>query len=389
MTNTCTYLETAKVTVDWFNIILHSNDILGLIEELEYLVPEMALENWELGNCTRGYTKSLRFQCHNFIIVSWNPTEENLFKVNMEHPTNKDILISLSGDGCRFLASYGMLSEFLKYCKSIGCHCTRFDTALDIFSQNALVSSIVEAFKSSVIARIGACDCISSNMHLKPSNVQFNTVVDPFTGEFTENVTFGNHGSSFGMFRCYNKAAEIMQGRLASSSEEIFEAVGCVDYWYRLEYEVHKKNADYYFQMLLNALEGNEFDNILTNIFAQIAEDMFRIVTLKSLNSIPRHSSTSSLWSEFLSNISYIYPIVIDNLVSIPYIKRTDLQSVVSNGSRIKGYVYALLLAFISDSGFRQLILSEGREKYNSPHYSELRQDLPDIDIENIMKGVA
>lgn len=389
MTNTCTYLETAKVTVDWFNIVLHSDDVLGLTEHLEYLVPDMAIENWQEGNCTRGYTKSLRFQGHNFIIISWNPTEENKYKVNMDHPTNKDILISLSGDGCRYLASFGMLSEFLKYCKSIGCHCTRFDTALDIFAQNELVSSIVQAFKSSVLARIGACNCISSNMHLKASNVQFAAVVDPFTGELTENVTFGNHGSSFGMFRCYNKAAEIMQGRLVSSSDEIFEAVGCVDYWYRLEYEVHKKNADKYFQMLLNALEGNEFDNILTNIFAQIAEDMFRIVSLKSLNSIPRQSATASLWVEFLSSISYIYPRVIDNLVSIPYIRRTDLKSVISNGSRIKGYFYALLCAFFSDDGFRKFILSEGREKFNSPHYSELRDTLPDIDIENILKEVA
>ena len=304
MTNTCTYLETAKVTVDWFNIVLHSDDVFGLIEELEYLIPEMAFENWELGNCTRGYTKSLRFQGHNFIIVSWNPTEDNQFKVNMEHPTNKDILISLSGDGCRFLASYGMLSEFFKYCKSTGCHCTRFDIALDLFKQNELVSSIVEAFKSSVIARIGACDCISSNMHLKPSNVQFNTVIDPFSNEFTENLTFGNHGSSFGMFRCYNKAAEIMQGRLSSSADDIFQAVGCVDYWYRLEYEVHKKNADKYFQMLLEGIDCDNLDMLLTTIFGQVAEDMFRIVTLKHVNACARNSVTSSLWQDFLSAVT-------------------------------------------------------------------------------------
>lgn len=371
------YLDTAKFSVDWLNVVLHDNDVKALFDFFESVCPEMAFENWSDTNGCRGYKKMWIFQGSNIIRLAYNPKNDSIFVADDEHPSNKNILLSISGDGCRFMASHGVLSEFFGYCKKVGCHATRLDLALDLIDkENPLVDCITEAFGSAIVRKEDSF-AVSSNTWVRSKAVSITENADEWRNLKSYNTTFGNHDSQFGMFRCYDKWLEVKCGRLASCADALFSSIGATDYWYRLEYETHKEHATRFFNMLLNGVE-------LRQVYFEIASSFFRIAYCKLTTSNPHDCSSADVWQDFLDYLdkSYIYPRdMVDDLCALPYIRRTDLLSLRSNIERTEGYIYSVLLLLENDPDLEFRIRTSGKDKFMRPPKAELRRSFAEFGI--------
>lgn len=372
------YLDTAKFSVDWLNVVLHTNDVAALFGFFGTVSEEMSFDNWtDSGYGTRGYRKTWLFQGQNIIRVSYNPKNENIWVADDEHPSNPNILVSISGDGCRYLSSHGFLSEFFAFSKRVGCHSTRLDVCCDLIDSSSLVliDNITEAFRSAIIRKVDSFG-VSSNTWIRSKNVSIIENPDEFRNQFTYNTTFGNHDSQFGMFRCYDKWLEVKTGRLSSCSDELFSAMNVTDFWYRLEYETHKEHADFYFQLLINGFSVQE-------VFRNVASDFFRVVKAPTTTCTFNRCSTSDVWDDFLISLkdhTFIQEIP-DNLCAVPYIRRSDLLSLRRNVERTAGYIYGVMLLVENDPELKLNIETLGREKFFRPNKSELRRSFEEYGI--------
>lgn len=392
------FLENVRFGVDWFNVMVKSSDVVGLIGFFSAFNEDMVLENWTISNTQIGFKRSLHFQGKNIIRVSYNPTLSNEWEANMDDSNNLNIgiLVSISGDGCRYLASCGVLSEFFNYLNKFEYNCTRLDIYMDIFnSENKLVDLIYKAFYSRLFNEYSGTD-VSTKMQLeRDGNVKVIPVVDPFSRKQSWNVTVGNHGSNFGMFRCYNKLAELCQGRLQKQFEDVAQGR---TYWYRLEYELHKGNAQKYFKMLM--LDSLSFEVLLPHVYSAVASSMFRIVSISENLETVRHADTDEFWEEFLMslrNLTFIQE-NIDGVVSEPYVKNKSVQKLQSNGERIACSILFQILAMkLSKSYCKEVISPEVVSRcLHSPQYVDLRSDFRDnydvdleVEINNLLKEVS
>lgn len=378
------YLETTKYTLDWLQGVLPFSNVRQLFRALGEIDDRLKYENWSVFGNLRNYRT--RFICQGKASVSiaynddpfqdpynknlWHSSELNddVSLIAEDHPFNPGIFVSISGDGLRWLnAVSGTVDKIIKYFRLQGFNCSRLDLACDVFDpNNDLVPTVLKAFKNAVAKRPNRLT-LRSNIR-RTSGKNGSVKLFPYTDDIRYpddpkqiwNVTFGNHGSSFGMFRCYDKWFEIASGRLNSYSSEMLKDLPH-QYWYRLEYEIHNGKMKKYAASLFNALADGQV-NVQTG-FGWCAENMFDIVKLKDAHQNISYSLVSDAWSQFIAYTIHFVQLGLD-LVSTPWVEKTPekFRSFIRHVSKM---CYKIQKLFDADPQFRDEVLEIGQQKYD------------------------
>lgn len=284
-----------KFGMDWLNGVLPVTDVWEVFSTLEKFSSKLRFERWELVNSGK-YNYSRRFCLDGkaTIQLMYNPvSEEEAFTACCAVPKDKNdkpihkthnnpyVFFSISGDGIRYLHSLGgdvsALNKLMFYFYNNQFKASRFDVYCDILDKkNTAVPLIQKAFKYFLYPRVGM-PTLRTNVQRKSCNISMYRGVDD-KGKVYHNCVLGNHGTRFGMFRCYNKRMELLEGRLCDKGFQLLKDYSNPDYLWRLEYEMHKEHASACFDSCMKQAVDN--DNILSfdNVFASALERVFDIV---------------------------------------------------------------------------------------------------------------
>ncbi len=299
-----------KFGMDWLNGVLPVSDVWSAFEMLEKFSSKLRFGRWTLLNSgLYNYARRYALDGKMTIQLMYNPvSDEQGFTADMNH-NNSGIFFSISGDGIRYLHSLGgdvsALNKLLFYFYRNNFKASRFDVYCDILDKdNDIVPLLTEAFSSFGQETVGHY-AISTNVQHNRKNVTMYRGLNDDGSEFW-NTTLGHHGTRFGMFRCYNKYVEMTDGRLSDMSSDVFKSYDVEDYWYRLEYEMHKENAAACFNALMSRAEAENSPLCFEDIFYSVYERVFSVVTYSSvgrkLGDCPIVSSWASFGAELQSN---------------------------------------------------------------------------------------
>lgn len=383
-----------KFGMDWLNGVLPVSDVQSVFDLLGMFSSKLRQDRWVLLNSGRyNYARRYCLDGNMSMQLMYNPVSEgNYMTADMQH-NNSGIFFSISGDGIRYLHSLGgdvsALNKLLFYFYRNGFKASRFDTYCDILDEsNEIVPLIQEAFDNVGKEQPGK-PAISTRLRRTGSSLRTNfnrqTYTDDNGVDFT-NCTLGHHGSTVGMFRCYNKKVEVADGRLSELSSDVFKSYNVEDYWYRLEYEMHKENAAACFDALMSRAEADNSPLCFEDIFYSVFERVFRIVELPTITYNFSNSPSSEAWASFGSELSANAEYLVE-FRGVSYIKCT-LSRLEKNARNIKGYFYAIgqyLNTLPLDERVR--FMQEARENYESkPRYNTLRDEIEEQNIINKMK---
>lgn len=305
-----------KFGMDWLNGVLPVSDVQSVFDLLGVFSSKLRFERWTLLNSGRyNYARRYALDGKMTIQLMYNPvSEEQGFTADMNH-NNSGIFFSISGDGIRYLHSLGgdvsALNKLLFYFYRNSFKASRFDTYCDILdSKNEIVPLIQEAFDYVGREQVGK-PLIRTRLRRSGSALRTNfnrqTYTDDDGSTFT-NCTLGHHASTVGMFRCYNKRVEVADGRLSEMSAEVFKSYDVEDYWYRLEYEMHKENAAACFDTLMSRAEAENSPLCFEDIFNSVFERVFSIAQPRSLAQMSGHNldrcPSSEAWASFGAELS-------------------------------------------------------------------------------------
>lgn len=400
-----------KFGMDWLNGVLPVSDVLSVFDMLEKFSSKLRFDRWTLLNSGRyNYARRYALDGKMTIQLMYNPVSE-------EHPfcaccgedwdlsnydiisfhNNPGIFFSISGDGIRYLHSLGgdvsALNKLLFYFYRNSFKASRFDTYCDILDEhNEIVPLIQEAFDYVGREQVGK-PLIRTRLRRSGSSLRTNFNRQVYTnddGSTFTNCTLGHHGSSVGMFRCYNKFVEVSDGRLSEMSADVFKSYDVNDYWYRLEYEMHKENAAACFNALMSRADTENFTLCFEDIFYSVFERVFSIGTPSSLSQLTTRSldrlPTSEAWASFGSELQE-NSIHLVEFASVPYIK-VSLRRLGINAERISGYFYAInqYLETLDYEERRRFMLS-AKDKYeNQPKYNLLRDEIEEFHFSNKLR---
>lgn len=377
-----------KFGMDWLNGVLPVSDVMSVFEMLEKFSSKLRFDRWTLLNSGRyNYARRYALDGKMTIQLMYNPvSDEESFTVDMNH-NNSGIFFSISGDGIRYLHSLGgdvsALNKLLFFFYRYGFKSSRFDVYCDILDdKNEIVPLIQDAFDNFQFPDYNR-PTLRTNVQRKRGNVTLNSYYDDNGKKFI-NCTLGHHGTRFGMFRCYNKFVEVSDGRLSEMSSDVFKSYDVEDYWYRLEYEMHKENAAACFDALMSRAEAENSPLCFEDIFYSVFERVFTVVDYKTPSGMG-NQPISDVWSAFGSELQS-NNIHLVQFNSVPYIKCT-LSRLGKNAKRICGYYYAIgqYLGTLSAEE-RQQFLKLAKDKYeNQPKYNLLRDEIDDFYMANAM----
>ncbi len=320
------YLETCKFTLDWLQGVLPFSDVRVLFKALGEIDERLKPEFWQPFGSFRNYRT--RFICQGKASVSiaynddplqdrynkslWYSCSDNNEDISLiaeNHPFNPGIFISISGDGLRWLnQNPDTVKALLKYLKLQRFKCSRLDLACDVFDpKNDLVPTILKAFKNAVPMTAGRLSLRSKIRRTSGKNGSVKLY--PYTDTIRDgnktiwNCSLGDHGSSFGMFRCYDKWFEIASGRLSDYKTQMLESLEH-KYWYRIEYELHNGTINLYAATIFNKLADEELQ--VNTAFGWCAENMFDIVKIKRGTENVSNREVSTIWAAFIRFIHFV-----------------------------------------------------------------------------------
>ena len=199
-------------SVDWLNVRLDCDNIGHLIGRLVSFLPELSVEDFEVrptgGVCfyTHGYYIP---RCgHSSFVIAYNVDEKNRI-VNTKGGRGQlyGVLLSLSGDGCRFINSLhqNAFVDFLEAISMFNPTCSRIDIACDIFDKHNCIVPMIQLFSDYAYDRECAPIDFNCNLQRKPNWVTRNEVFDVNVGGFTRNVTIGGRDCKKGTLQLYKK----------------------------------------------------------------------------------------------------------------------------------------------------------------------------------------
>lgn len=383
-----------KFGLDWLNGVLPVSDVLSVFDLLEKFSSKLRRDRWTLLNSGRyNYARRYCLDGKMTIQMMYNPvSEEERFTADMNH-NNSGIFFSISGDGIRYLHSLGgdvsALNKLLFYFYRNNFKASRFDTYCDILdNNNEIVPLIQEAFDYVGREQVGK-PCISTRLRRCGSSLRTNFRRETYTnddGSVFTNCTLGHHGSTVGMFRCYNKFVEVSDGRLSEMSEDVFKTYDVEDYWYRLEYEMHKENAAACFNALMSRADSENYTLCFEDIFYSVFERVFKIVEPSSFGHALSDQKSSEAWSSFGAELQS-NSIHLVEFKSVPYIK-VSLRRLGVNAERISAYYYAIGQYLDTlDYDSRRRFLRSAREKFeNQSKYNLLRDEIEEFHFANKLR---
>lgn len=235
---------------------------------------------------------------------------------SMAEGKNRGIYLSISGDGLRYLGddTVRLLFQFLAGSEF---SCTRLDLCCDCYDPENIYVPLLLSSLSNVYCQRGFVpgeySCMSRLSH-SPGNLRKYSNIDNLRKpEFlrsigaceialncfeTINYTWGRKDSTKCQFRIYDKWLEVKTvPRLQAVADKLIgdTPASVSNYWYRFEYEMHKKYADDLFKSL--ASESTS----VPGAFAWCAESCFFPVLCGTSISVDLcRQQKSDVWSEFV-----------------------------------------------------------------------------------------
>lgn len=379
-----------KFGMDWLNGVLPVYDVEELFNTLAFFSSKLRFERWELVNSGKyNYSRRYCLDGKASIQLMYNPVSDvEAFTacVKDESPeasyirthNNPYVFFSISGDGIRYLHSLGgeqsALNKLLHYFYRNGFKASRFDVYCDILdSSNEVVPLIQKAFKYFRFPQVGKITLRTSVQRLD-KNCDVRRHHDS-NGKVYYNCTLGNHGTRFGMFRCYNKLEEVINGRLGEFSDVILKDYGVNDYWYRLEYELHKENACACFNACLSNAETENSVLSFESIFASALERVFSIALYERYTQTNNGYGSVDVWDNFCTSVSSNTEYLAE-FRAVPYapMSKKRLHKYLQKNSV---FVYSMLVALLLDRSLMESVISDGSSKYSSKKkYNEIRDEL-------------
>lgn len=320
--------EDYAFSVDWLNVRLDCDSIDLLILRLLEFLPELDMQDFQTresgGVCF--YKNGLHIPKigHSSFVIAYN-VDENGEVINKKGGRGQlyGVLLSLSGDGCRFVDSLhnGAFIDFMEAISVFNPVCTRIDMACDIFDKENSLVPMIQSFADTAYDRENAAVDLNCNLtRLNPDGsyrqwVTCNLVFDKKINDFTRNVTVGGRDSSKGTLQLYNKRVEIENGRLSALSDAVLESVGNPEYWWRLEYRC-KSYAQ-------NVYENLYQSKSVYSAFAQACCGFGKFVSPYDTTGIHIEKSEVLVeWASFLLFLEKLCanPIHLVQFASVPYI---------------------------------------------------------------------
>ena len=254
-------LKNTRFSIDWLNVRLDVKDLSAFYDDLctsfrseqgeTPLTRDMIQARPSGGVCFYQFADYIPQCGYSSILFAFNLDEhKNIINEGKKGQTY-GVLVSVSGDGCRWLNSR-IPDGMYVFCSILNKYnpvCTRIDMACD-FLEHSPVVDMIQLFGMTCYTPDDMQ--VDLNCRLKRDNrfCQLDLVFDPDEKKYTPNVTIGGRSSSKGTLQLYNKKVEVLTGRLSGISEQYFKEYGVTDYWWRLEYRC-KSFADRVFKFLM------------------------------------------------------------------------------------------------------------------------------------------
>ena len=373
------WYDNCQFNLDYFNGVIQDFDssVVEFIKDISLFDERLKLDNWLISEKgLYNYSFSARLLGLNNFVIAWNPSF-NSSMIPSQDCNNKGLFISISGKGLSFLQKHSnTLPSLIKYFYNLGLRCSRFDVNCDIFDRdNDIVPLLVDSIDNALIRQEGISGLVCD---LKRTNQNFRVmpIIDTDTNEKFYNAYVGHHGTNFGMFRCYNKKIEVKEKNSSDVASIILDSVGNPDYWYRLEYEVHKENADSVFKAFASGKIS------LQGAFFACADRFFTPVVQCSAytNNFSRDSKKSVLWVSFMEYLSLFISYNSGNIEVF-----THSPSIEKDFVSYQGYLELMKPILFMAEQFRsanpdwydKVVLQEGKVKFESnPKYYLVRSEL-------------
>lgn len=336
------WVDSLTFSIDWVNVTVDCPDLLKFVTEISEAC-DLDLEGFT--PLARGgfhwYANSLSYAPSGYsaITLSYMLLDDGTVPIDCSVVKQHGIMVSISGDGCRYLDSHteNGLRKFLNVCRQYPHNCTRLDVAMDIFDKdNPIVPLFADFAKEAYNPEPGHV-AIKGNMVRKEGYVRWMPVWDTDFKEFTSNVYIGDRTSSKGHCCVYNKKVEVRNGRLANMAQQIFDSVGCTDYWYRCEYRAKNR-------VLANTSFEAACDGSPSDVFFYMADHLFTFVDqIYSLQNISK-CDVNEVWSDFMAWLENNAPNVhFVELTAVPYVE-ASVPRLVTWMKRNAAFVYNISL---------------------------------------------
>lgn len=376
------WYDSCQFNIDYLNGVFqdYCSDVKDFINELSFFDDRLRFDNWVISdNGLYNYSYSARLLGLNNFIIAWNPSFTSSTKPSQDC-NNRGLFISISGKGLAFLQKHkNTLPSMIKFFYNNDFRCSRFDVNCDIFDRdNDIVPLLVDSIDNALIRKEGVAGLICD---LKRTNQNFRVIpiVDTDTNEKFYNAYIGHHGTNFGMFRCYNKKIEVKEMNSSDVASIILDNVGNPSYWYRLEYEVHKENADKVFK----AFAAGHIS--LREAFFACADRFFTPVIQPSIfnKNYSESCKSSDLWVSFMD---YLSVFISSNSHNIEIFTHTP--DIVKDTASYQGYCEQMsTILYLAEQlksaypeWYDKVVFQEGKRKFeDKPKYFIVRSELDSI----------
>lgn len=368
-------------SVDWLNVRLDCDNLSVLLCRLLEFLPELDMQDFvpreSGGVCFYEKAHYIEKIGYSSFVIAYNTDYYgHIINEKGEGVTTYGILISISGDGCRFLNSLheNAFSDFLDAISIFNPHCSRIDMACDIFDKDNCIVPMIQLFSDYAYNREDAPIDFNCGLNRKDTNGNYrqwvtrHEVFDRNVGGFTQNITIGGRSCKKGTMQLYNKRVEI-ESRLPEYSEAILNAVGDPNYWYRLEYRC----KSYAHNVFMNLMESKN----VYSAFYQACIGFGKFVQ-------PTYSCTVDRSIDILEWVSFLCFIekLADNSIhlvqfaSLPYVQPTLAKIERYFNEQISGSFGVTLLRCCLDKDYRRRQISSALNTlcFNKRYYPALRE---------------
>lgn len=375
-------------TFDWFTGILDCDNVAEFLLGLVDIDDRFSLDNF-FAHKFGLYNYSFRIMLAGMPSISfaWNPdynstrslynfstvpkidkstgevlVDGRIVSCDVKSIQNPGLFISISGDGLRFLGD-DTVQKLFKYFYDFGVRSTRLDIACDIKDRdNFIIPMLQEAFSHACSYEPG--DLVlhaPHHQHTKFSTTLISrTQYDSLRHQFVTNWQLGDHGSNFGMFRMYDKYFEVAFGRHSDRAKEML--IG-IDYWERLECELHQYAA----QQLFNEIMSSDLS--IKVAFASAFGSLIRVAQGKSSGYHRSQLPTDQQFEEFLTwlgeNVHFV------QFVSDPFVESTP-EKFINHSLHMASYLSTVFELVQNVPGLYDMIeeLASKRKRTHPGKYS-------------------
>lgn len=247
-----------KFSVDWLNIRLDNVELETFFNGMHCLFPELSGECFVKresgGVCYYPYAYYLSDCGYSSFIVNYALDDEGCLV--QADTANKGqvygILLSISGDGCRFINDLRPdgFFDFVNFLAGFDFNCTRIDVCCDILDKDNQIIPMIQEFAVNCNLDVPPIYLKSGMKRGSANYCTINPMWDKEAKDYVMNVTIGGRASKRGTLQIYDKNLELSNGRLSVYKQKLIEAYNNPDYWWRLEYRCKSFANDIFVELI-------------------------------------------------------------------------------------------------------------------------------------------